>query len=225
MSGDLPVVGAASGQGSPKGESNAEFITVARVIKTQGRIGEVAATLLTDFPERFATRKRLFALCDVKRDVKRGAKLQPAAPPAAGQRRELQLEEHWFHKGMVVFKFAGVDSITDAEALIGCEIQVPFSERAELAAGEIYVSDLAGCTVTDAGREIGQVRDVQFSGGEAPLLVVQGEKEYLVPFATAYLESVDIEHKRLNMKLPEGMLELDAPLTAEEKDRQHKKPG
>jgi len=55
--------------------------------------------------------------------------------------------------------------------------------------------------------------------------VVQGAKEYLVPFASAYLESVDVERKRLNMKLPEGMLELDAPLTAEEKDRQHKKPG
>ena len=229
MSRDVPVVGAASGQGGQKDGSNAEFITVARVIKTQGRIGEVAATLLTDFPERFATRKRLFAQCDVKRDVKRdekrGAKSQPAAPAAAGQRRELQLEEHWFHKGMVVFKFAGVDSITDAETLIGCEIQVPLSERAELAAGEIYVSDLVGCTVTDAGREIGQVRDVQFSGGEAPLLVVQGEKEYLVPFAAAYLESIDVERKRLSMKLPEGMLELDAPLTAEEKDRQHKKPG
>jgi 16S rRNA processing protein RimM len=195
----------------------AEFVTVARVVKTQGRIGEAAATLLTDFPEKFATRRKLFALSD--------AKLKGAGSAATIQRRELQLEDHWFHKGMVVFKFAGVDSITDAEVLIGCEIQIPRSERAELADGEIYVSDLVGCTVTDAGREIGQVLDVQFSGGEAPLLVVQGEKEYLVPFASAYLESVDIERKRLNMKLPDGMLELDAPLTAEEKDRQHKKPG
>lgn len=210
---------------SPSGQQEGgqtEFVTVARVVKTQGRIGEVAATLLTDFPERFATRKKLFALSE--------AKSKGAGSAVVVQRRELQLEEHWFHKGMVVFKFAGVDSITDAETLIGSEIQIPRSERAELTDGEIYVSDLVGCTVTDAGREIGQVRDVQFSGGEAPLLVVrgkavQGEKEYLVPFASAYLESVDIERKRLNMKLPEGMLELDAPLTAEEKDRQHKKPA
>jgi len=64
------------------------------------------------------------AQCDVKRD-EAWMKSAPsgAAGRAAGQRRELQLEEHWFHKGMVVFKFAGVDSITDAEALIGCEIQ------------------------------------------------------------------------------------------------------
>jgi 16S rRNA processing protein RimM len=196
----------------------AEFVTVARVVKTQGRIGEVAATLLTDFPEKFATRRKLFA-------AKQGT-----GPNATMQRRELQLEAHWFHKGMVVFKFAGVDSITDAETLVGCEIEIPRSERAELAADEVYVSDLIGCTVTDAGREIGQVYDVQFSGGEAPLLVVrgkaeQGEKEYLVPFAAAYLEHVDIDRKQLSMRLPEGMLALDAPLTAEEKDRQHKKPG
>ncbi len=216
---------AASSQGGQQEDSQAEFVTVARVVKTQGRIGEVAATLLTDFPERFATRKKLFALRDSEQSRAKPGGTKFSSSGQTVQRRELQLEEHWFHKGMVVFKFAGVDSITDAETLIGCEIQIPRSERAELAAGEIYVSDLAGCTVTDAGREIGQVRDVQFSGGEAPLLVVQGEKEYLVPFATAYLESVDIEHKRLNMKLPEGMLELDAPLTAEEKDRQHKKPG
>ncbi len=216
---------AASSQGDQQESGQTEFITVAKVVKTQGRIGEVAATLLTDFPERFATRKKLFALGHAG-----ASKAKPGGPKFSSaeqtvQRRELQLEEHWFHKGMVVFKFAGVDSITDAETLIGCEIQIPSSERAELATGEIYVSDLVGCTVTNAGREIGKVRDVQFSGGEAPLLVVLGEKEYLVPFAAAYLESVDVEHKRLNMKLPEGMLELDAPLTAEEKDRQHKKPG
>ena len=42
----------------------AEFVTIARVAKTQGRHGEVAATLLTDFPELFETRKKLFALGD-----------------------------------------------------------------------------------------------------------------------------------------------------------------
>ncbi|HMC32247.1 MAG TPA: ribosome maturation factor RimM, partial [Candidatus Angelobacter sp.] len=133
------------------------FVTIARVAKTQGRKGEVAATLLTDFPERFATRKRLFALGDTG-PGQRG----PSRSSAPEQRRELKLEEHWFHKGMVVLKFAGVDSISDAETLLGCELQVPRSERAELAAGEFYVSDLAGCMVTDSGRPVGRIRDVRF---------------------------------------------------------------
>ena len=191
----------------------AEFVTIARVSKTQGRHGEVAATLLTDFPELFATRKRLFALGG---NATRGG--------AAGTaRRKLDLDEHWFHKGMVVLKFAGVDSISDAETLVGSEIQVPRSERAILGSDEFYVSDLIGCTVIDSGREIGRVKDVQFGSGEAPLLVVEGEKEYLVPFAAAYIQKIALEQKRLEMKLPEGMLELDAPLSQEEKRRQHEK--
>ena len=189
------------------------FVTVARVAKTQGRKGEVAATLLTDFPERFETRRRLFALPGSG----------PKAGSTAGGRRELQLEAHWFHKGMVVLKFAGVDSISDAETLIGCEIQVPRSQRAELGDNEFYVSDLAGCVVTDSGREIGRVKDVQFGAGEAPLLVLEGEKELLVPFAAAYIEKVDLQQRLVSMKLPPGMLELDAPLSREERERQQKK--
>ncbi|HSM86026.1 MAG TPA: ribosome maturation factor RimM [Candidatus Limnocylindrales bacterium] len=181
------------------------FVTVARVARTQGRVGEVAAALLTDFPERFAVRRRLFAL---------GAK---------GTRRELLLEDHWFHKGQVVLKFAGVDSISQAEELIGCEIQVPESERAELEADTFYVSDLTGCTVDDSGREIGKIEDIQFGSGEAPLLVVRGAKEYLVPFASEYLVELDLKARRISMKLPPGMLELDAPLSQEEKQRQKQK--
>jgi len=191
----------------------AEFVTIARVAKTQGRHGEVAATLLTDFPELFETRRKLFALTD-------SSKQSGAAEPS---RRKLELDEHWFHKGMVVLKFAGVDSISDAETLVGSEIQIPRSERATLGSDEFYVSDLAGCMVTDSGREIGRVKDVQFGSGEAPLLVIEGEKEYLVPFAAAYIQKIALEQKRLEMKLPEGMLELDAPLSQEERRRQHEK--
>jgi 16S rRNA processing protein RimM len=193
------------------------FVTIARVAKTQGRKGEVAATLLTDFPERFATRKRLFAFYGQGPGQRGGGR-----SPAPEQRRELELEDHWFHKGMVVLKFAGVDSISGAETLVGCEIQVPRSERAALAADEFYVSDLAGCRVTDSGRPVGRVRDVRFGGGEAPLLVVQAEegRELLVPFAAAYIEKVDLEQRLVSMKLPEGLLELDAPLSQEEKQRQ-----
>src|SRR4029077_5612390 len=193
----------------------AEFVTIARVVKTQGRHGEVAATLLTDFPELFETRKKLFAFGGI--DV---AKQNATAELS---RRKLDLDEHWFHKGMVVLKFAGVDSISGAETLVGSEIQIPRSERAALGNDEFYVSDLTGCTVTDSGREIGRIKDVQFGSGEAPLLVIEGEKEYLVPFAAAYIEKIALEQKRLEMKLPEGMLELDAPLSQEEKRRQHEK--
>jgi 16S rRNA processing protein RimM len=52
------------------------------------------------------------------------------------------------------------------------------------------------------------------------LVVGDGAKEYLIPFAAAYLQRLDTAAKIIEMALPEGMLDLDAPLSREEKDRQ-----
>jgi 16S rRNA processing protein RimM len=144
-----------------------------------------------------------------------------ALPRNVGLRRELKIEELWPHKGYLVLKFEGVDSISEAESLIGCELQVPARERSKLKPGWAYVSDLVGCMLLDGDHEIGLVAGVQFGAGEAPLLIVKaGSKEYEIPYAEAYLKSTDLEHKKIYMSLPEGMLELNAPLTAEEKEQQ-----
>jgi 16S rRNA processing protein RimM len=146
------------------------------------------------------------------------------ALPENGPRRELKIEELWPHKSYLVLKFEGVDSISEAETLLGCELQVPAGERSKLEPGWAYISDLVGCVVFDGDREIGQVRDVGFGAGEAPLLIVSaGSTEHEIPYAEAYLTSADLEHKKIFMTLPEGMLELNAPLTAEEKEQQRKK--
>ena len=191
-------------------EANGDFITLARVVKTQGRHGEVAAELHTDVPDRFAAGMKLFAL-------PKSQDLKEQEP-----RRELEVEDMWPHKGLLVLKFAGVDSMSDAELLIGSELQVPRAERAELEQGWTYVSDLLGCAVLDRGHEVGRIADVQFGAGEAPLLIVAGDagKKFDVPFAEAYLEGVDMSRRQVRMNLPEGMLEINAPVTAEEKQEQ-----
>jgi 16S rRNA processing protein RimM len=67
---------------------------------------------------------------------------------------------------------------------------------------------------------------VRFGAGEAALLVVrEGNRELEIPYAQAHLENLDIEGKRIQMRLPQGMLELDAPLTPEEKQQQQKRRG
>ena len=186
-------------------ETNGEFITLARVVKTQGRHGEVAAEIHSDVPERFAAGMKLLAL-----------------PKLQDSRRELEIEDLWPHKGLLVLKFRGVDSISDAELLVGSELQVPSTERAKLEAGWNYVNDLIGCTVLDRSREIGRIEDVQFGAGEAPLLVIANGagKKFEVPFAEAYLEAVDVTRQQVRMNLPEGMLEINAPVTSEEKQEQ-----
>jgi len=133
------------------------------------------------------------------------------------------LEDFWPHKGRVVLKFEGIDSINDAETLNGWEVQIPAAERAELEPGAVYLSDLLGTTVVADGREIGAIADVDFGAGAAPLLVVrQGKKEYLLPFAEEFVEQFDVAQKRLSLRLPEGLLELDAPLTQAERKEQSK---
>ncbi|MGA9305572.1 MAG: ribosome maturation factor RimM [Candidatus Sulfotelmatobacter sp.] len=184
---------------------------MARVVKTQGRRGEVAAEILSDVPDRFAAGMKLLALPRQSNTDRRET-----------GRRELELEDLWRHKGLLVLKFAGVDSISEAEALVGCELQVPRSQRSELQAGWNYVSDLVACEVYDQEREIGRIEDVQFGAGEAPLLMVRdaGGRLLEIPFAEAYMDRIDVQRKQVRMKLPEGLLEVNAPLTAEEKREQ-----
>ena len=182
-----------------------DFITLARVVKTQGRIGEVAAEIHSDIPDRFVVGMELLAL-----------------DRSGDSRREVRIEDLWPHKGLLVLKFIGIDSMADAESLIGSELQVPRAERGQLELGWNYISDLVGCTVLDQGRDIGRIENVQFGAGEAPLLVVAstGGKKFDVPFAEAYLEDVDLPQRQVRMKLPEGMLEINAPTSLEEKKEQ-----
>jgi 16S rRNA processing protein RimM len=197
-------------------ETSGEFITLARVVKTQGRRGEIAAEMHSDIPERFVAGMKLFALCKAQDQHDHDRQ---------ETRREVEVEDLWPHKGLLVLKFAGVDSISDAEVLIGSELQVPVADRAKLEQGWTYVSDLIGCTVWNGGTEIGRIEDVQFGAGEAPLLIVasaagDNPKKFDVPFAAAYLEDVDPARRRVRMNLPDGMLEINAPLTPEEKQQQ-----
>jgi 16S rRNA processing protein RimM len=185
-------------------DPSGDFITLALVVKTQGRVGEVAVEL-HGAAERFAEGMKLFALGKDE-----------------GARRELEVDDVWPHKGLLVLKFRGVDSISDAEILIGAELQIPSAERADLEQGWTYISDLIGCIVVDRGSEIGRIEDVEFGAGEAPLLIVANGvgKKFDVPFAEAYLEGVNIAQRQVRMNLPEGMLEINAPVTPEEKQEQ-----
>jgi len=131
-------------------------------------------------------------------------------------RRKVELEGFWPHKGSLVLKLKGIDSINDAEAFLRCELQIPRAERAQLEPGEAYISDLVGCEVIDRGHSVGRVTAVQFGAGEAPLLVVHdGKQEHLLPFAHAFLEAptdgtaLDVDHRKIYMRLPEGLLDVN----------------
>lgn len=171
-----------------------ELVAVARVAKPRGVRGEVAADILTDFPERFDRVGSLIAVFP------------------GGARKKLALEGHWLHGGRVVLKFEGYDTPETAAALTGCELAVPEAEAVELEEGEFYDWQLEGCRVeTVEGAEVGRVREVLHTGGEAPVLVIRDEagRENLVPLAESICVEIEVARRLIRVDAPEGLLELD----------------
>jgi 16S rRNA processing protein RimM len=166
------------------------LVAVAKVIKPRGIKGEAACEMLTDFPERFDGLENVTAVLP------------------DGSLRELKIEEHWFQQNRLVIKFASVDSIEDAERLRDAEICVSEQSVVELDKGEFFDWQLEGCEVeTTDGLEIGKVRELMRTGG-TELLVVKGNKEYLIPFATSICIEVDVDKKLILIDPPEGLLDF-----------------
>lgn len=161
------------------------MVVVAHLLRVRGNKGEVAAVPLSDHPERLT---RVFV---------------NGVP--------LEVERIWPHGDRLIFKFAGVDSISDAEKLEGLDVMIPEEERAELPEGEYYHSDLVGCEVVDlmSGRSYGTVAGWQEHGGPA-LLEVKGAdgKEILIPFANAICKHIDPVGRWIGVELPEGLDDL-----------------
>lgn len=198
------------------GEPAERWVSLARIRRPQGRKGEVFAEILTDFPEKFAERPRVWLLSG---DVSHGADEASGAVRSSERDmvgpREAELGNHWAHKGGVVLHFRGVDSIDAAEALKGLIVAVPREERVRLGEDEVYIGDLIGCVLVDVtgaqAVRVGEIEKVDRTAGPVPLLVVRGARgEVLAPFAKSYLRKVDVEGKRVEMALPEGLVGLNA---------------
>jgi 16S rRNA processing protein RimM len=189
------------------GTTAGQWTILARLVRPQGRHGEILADILTDFPDRFSERKCLFLFPP-----------ETTNTPA----REVCLEKHWLHKGRIVLKFAGVDSINDANALRGLLVAIPAGERATLPEGSVYLEDLIGCQVVDLGEKdlvakvVGTVTDVDRKAGLLAVNTTEG-LEALLPFVGAYLVKMDLAAKRIEMRLPAGLLAINAPMTEEER--------
>jgi len=192
-------------------ERSPSWVVLAHLLRPQGRKGEVLAELLTDFPDRFEQRERVF--------------LGPAdfdGDEAAA--RPVEVVSHWLpvgkSEGRIVLRFAGIDSITDAESIAGLDVMVPHEERIAPEDDATYISELVGCTLYNGPAAVGIVTDVQFAmtadgsrrlDEAAPLLAVASAEgdEILVPFAKAFLVRVDVAAKRVDMVLPEGLIEVN----------------
>lgn len=142
-------------------------------------------------------------------DPEREQKLKEVTLQLSGRRQVFQIQEAWRHDGRPVFKFVGVDSISDAEAWERAEILVPGNEVALPEEGAYSHKDLVGCRFANGGVELGVVKEVEDFGGP-PLLKIETPdgREILVPFARAICKRIDVDAKIIEAELPEGLLEL-----------------
>ena len=169
-----------------------QWVTLALLGKSRGNRGELLALPLGSRPERFDGLQAVFLTPDESRQT----------PARYG------VESVWWHEQRLVLKFAGVDSISDAEALQGWQVCVPRAERAPLEPGEYYLDDLVGCAVADrgTGEPLGTVTAWSEAGGGS-MLEVDGE--WLLPFVKAICVSVELEGRRILVDLPLGLRELN----------------
>jgi 16S rRNA processing protein RimM len=197
-----------------------EWTVVAHLLRPQGRKGELLAELLTDFHERFANTLAV-------------SLAKPGFAGTADEARAATVTGYWLpvgkNQGRVVLSLDGIESINDAETLSGLDVLIPSSERMELEDGAEYIDDLVGATVYDGGVEIGVVESVDFpttaDGARrledaAPLLSVltaDGD-EVLIPYVQEFLVSLDVEARRIEMKLPVGLVELNSAQGKDERE-------
>lgn len=171
-------------------------LCLARILRPRGLRGEVAAQILTDFPERLPLLREAW-LAGIH-----------------GAPRRVGVKKCWISPsrgGQAIFHFEGIDTVEAAESLRGLEVQVPLEQRAKLEAGNYYVGDLVGCEVWEASAPsaMGAVRDVEFPGGVALLAVATGDGEVLVPLAAEFCTRIDVKSKRIDVILPEGLRDLN----------------
>lgn len=195
------------------------WVIVARILRPRGNKGEVAAELLTDFPERLTRLMEVF--------------LGASESAGAAEPRPIALRSCWLsqnHKGQAVFHFEGSNSISEAEKFRGLDVLLPIEKRVTLAAGQYFVDDLIGCSVFENFAEpsvlssspcslatapalLGAVRDIQFTGegiAGTPLLVVDTSAgELLVPLAEDICTRIDTAARRIDVVLPEGLRDLN----------------
>lgn len=176
-------------------DATGQFLTIARILRPQGRKGEVAAEILTDFPERFQQLKSV--LLEVS-----GHAPEPAA-----------LEHSWRHKGRIILKFSGIDSIESASCLRGRQVLIPWEQRTALPPHHYYLCELQGCRVVWERREmeVGTVTEVESTGGGEVLHVKRPDSkgETLIPLAQEICTRIDLPAKTIVIDPPEELLELN----------------
>ena len=165
------------------------LVRIGKIVNTHGNRGEVKVYPLTDFPERYQSLEEVFLMTSSKPE-------------------SLLIEKVRFHKGCIIVKLKGYNSISEAETLKGIEIAIPEKGVWPLGVDEYYHFQIIGLNVyTDEELYLGEVKEIFPTGSNDVYTVKKGRKEYLIPAIKEVIKEVDLERKRITIHPMEGLLD------------------
>ena len=162
------------------------YTAVGEAVSTHGLDGALKFYPLTDNLKRFKKLKKCFLGEDMK---------------------ELNLVCASIVKNMAVLRFEEIKTIDEAKPFIGSILYVSDEDRIKLSKDQYFISDLIGCSVYENGESIGEIEDI-YSGYANDCYVVRCEENrFMIPAVKEFILSVDIEKRRVDVKLIEGIRE------------------
>jgi 16S rRNA processing protein RimM len=167
-----------------------QYITIGRITGPFGLEGDLKVSSDTDYPERFASMKRIF--------LRQGNKFW-----------EKEIVGVMYHNGRVLIRLSGVETPEEGKKLRGTLLQIPEEEVWPLPEGSYYWYQIVGLSVyTESGRLLGQVSDVLETGGNDVYAVKdQSGKEYLIPATREVVRSIDLQGQKILVRPLPGLLE------------------
>lgn len=185
---------------------SSDLVLIGRLIRARGIRGEIVGELDSNEPGR-------------------EERLNEVTLQLEGRSKAVRVENVWsnptIYQGRPVFKFEGIDSMTEAERWQGAGLYVAASEVAQPEEGAYSFAELVGCRVVvlasdqtlggTSGKDaaLGIVEAIEEYGGPPVLRVRAAEgKEILIPFARSICRQIDPASKTIGVELPEGLLDL-----------------
>jgi 16S rRNA processing protein RimM len=158
-----------------------EFLDCGQIVNTHGIRGEVRMVPWADSPDFLCGFSTLYV---------------------DGTAKKVQASR--VHKGSVIAKLDGVETVEGAMALKGKTVQIRRSD-AKLPEGAFFLADIIGLDVVDGdGQKIGVLKEV-LSPSVQQVYVVRGEREIMIPAVPEFILETNIEGGYIKVRLIEGM--------------------
>jgi len=166
----------------------ADVISIGKVLRSQGKRGELRVKLFLSCPEKPFFSKVFFK--------------------GKNALKEFKVESCYSRGKYYILKLKGVQTIAEAQDLVGQEILIPEEEIQPLEKDEFYTYQIVGCSVvTEEGKKVGVVKDLWLINNNDLLVVQKGKREILIPFHKEICRKVNLEKREIVIAPSKGLLE------------------